>query len=221
MSLKKITGIVLKIFEKDDSSATIKVLGKDGIIFLLVKGYFKKESKNKSNIFLGSISEFEYFENYGKNNYFLLKKATIINFFNYTDPVYKNILEDLYNILQQVESPNKNFYNTFQKYLQEEDYYYKNFLLTYLLNLTLKTKGRGLNNCICSICSRSNDLYCIDLYEGGMLCYQHRTTNDVITNIEYLKAFYYLGKSFDEYKLNSNEETNNYLLNMLKEFNLN
>lgn len=210
----------MNIFNKDENDAIIKVLCWKNIKFFLVKGFFKKESKNKSNIFLGSISEFEYFEKYGFDNYRLLKKAKMITFFDYSKDIHKNILKDLFHMFQLLEKGSERFFLTYKKYLEEEDFFHKNYLLVFLFNLVLITQGKGLNNNFCSICGTSKRLYCFNLYEGGILCFDHKKENS-ITELAYLKAFYFLGKSFEEYKLNSNEQINNDLMNMFKNFYLN
>ena len=218
--INQINGITFNIFEKNNHDVVIKVLAKDKIYFFIAKGFLKKESKNKSNISIGSISNFEFFNNYGNENYFLLKKATIEHAFDFNSHEIKSVLEKIFYILQQIEESNQNIFETYKYFLEEKDFFNKNLFITYLLNLTLKTKGKGINNCFCSICGTNQNLYCFDVNEGGILCFNHKKET-AISKLDYLKAFYYLGKSYEEYKRNTNESINNVLFNILYNFNKN
>lgn len=215
--IKRIIGITLNIYEKNDFDALIKVLSEDQIYFFYIKGFFKQNSKNKSNIFVGSISEFEIFCKYQlSKNYYLLKKAHLINFYDFTS-FQLNKLEKLMYCFQQIEEANYNFFKTYQKFLEDEDFYNKNYLLTYLLVQTLKTKGKELITNECAICRKDKNLFCFNLNEGGMLCFDHKKENS-ISQLEYLKAFYYLGISFEQYKLYANEQINSILFKTIYEF---
>lgn len=217
MQENKIEGLVLNIFEKNEFDAVVKVLSQNSILFLLVKGFFKPNNKNKNNILVGSISQFEYFVNYGKNNYFLLKKATLLFLFDYTDTRHQQNLVSLFNILNQLEVPNEKFFLTYKEYLKEKDYFHTTLLLTFLLNIIFKINGQSFNHNVCSICSTNKHIYCLNLYEGGMLCYKHKKNNS-ITELNVLKAFYYLDQEFELYKRNCDEVTNNTIFLFMKEF---
>lgn len=219
MEEAKIEGLVLNIFEKNEYDAIVKILSEDSIVFLLVKSFFKPNNKNKNNIMIGSISEFEYFLNYGKNNYFLLKRATLKYFLNYTDKQHQQNLANLYSLLNQLEVANNNFYETYKNYLKDKDFYHTSLLITYFTNIIFKINGQEFNHSSCSICGSYKNIFCLDLYEGGLLCYQHKKPNS-ITDLKVLKAFHYLNQDFNHYKKYSDEVINNKLFLMFKDFSL-
>ena len=99
----------------------------------------------------------------------------------------------------------------------EEDFFNKNLLITYLLFLSLSTKGRKIVTTYCVKCKRKNQLYCFDLEEGGMFCFNHKTSGG-ISLLERVRAFYFLGVSWEEYKHNTNESINSYLYKLFVNF---
>lgn len=215
--MKSIEGLVLNIHLKNDHDAVIKILTNDNIMYFLAKGIQKIESKNRNNIFVGSIVEIEYFPNYGKENYFLLKSSQIKYFVNFSlNNIYMN---ELYYIFQFVNQPSNKFlfaYTEFAKNFQDSIQKLE-FILTYLLNLCLSINGKQLNYAHCAICRSNQKLYCFNFYEGGMLCQEHKMSYKS-TPILLLKSFYYLGTNFEQYYLNTNSINNNFLYRSLKSF---
>lgn len=214
---KKINGIVLKIDSKNNFDAIIKVLSIDKIYQFISKGFFKKTGKNNQNIFLGSISEFEFFLKYGKENIFLLKKANIKLFNNFNEKMDIDFYYKLDNLFQSLESFNKDFYNAYKYFLENQTESLKNYLLLYLTIKTLETKGQKLITNKCSMCNVNKNLYSIDLFEGGMLCFKHKTKKS-ISDLEYVKSFYFLSFSFIEYVKNTKENTNIRILKNVWDF---
>lgn len=212
---QEIKAIVLNIYEKNEKDAIIKILSKDKILFLFAKGFYSLESKNKSNISIGSISNFEYFINYGKDDYYLLKKASLINILNFSDDNLKQYIQKILNILNSIEKANNYFYEAYLYFLNNVNYYEINYLITYLYFYLLVTKGYKLNTQFCSICNSNQNLYCIDINEGGMLCIKHKKNNQA-TNLSILKAFFYLGSTYEIYKTQTNESINYFLYKLLR-----
>ncbi len=216
--VNKVLGLCLNIYQKNDDDATIKILSEDRIFFFLVKGFNKLENKNKSNISIGSFSEFEYFEKYKNGNQYLLKKATMICLFDYNNDLNRSIMERLLFSLQKLEEPDKDFFNTYFSFLREGESYYKNHLITYLLFLCLKTQGRSLITTKCIVCKSNQNLYCFNIKEGGMFCFKHRLKFSY-SQLDIVKSFYYLGTKLNEYIKNTNEKNNSELLKLIWNFN--
>lgn len=214
--ITKILAITLNIYPKNDNDATIKILSDSNIYYLLVKGFYKNESKNKANIFIGSISEFEIFNQYGNNNNFLLKKANLINFYDYDDLSNKDINEVLFYLFQQLEEKNSDFFKNYLNYFFNENTN-KKYLLSYLANFVLKTKGKSLILDRCCVCGSNQDLYCIDIHQGGMFCFKHKIEWAINKN-SVVKSFYYLSQSFDDFCQNINNLDNNIILKSLINF---
>lgn len=208
----KIEALVINIYKKNDNDALIKVMSINEIIFIYAKGFYMINSKNSKNIFVGSFSEFEIFKKYSNNsNYFLLKKANLLIFFDFFDKNNNFLTQNILNLFQKIELPSKAIYITFKEFLiNNEINYEKNYVLTYLQNLVLKTNGIIFNNKKCSICKTSKNLYSIDLNEGGMLCFEHKTKKS-INNLKIVKSFYYLDFPLQIYKNNTDEYSNNVL----------
>lgn len=215
--MNTIEGLVLNIHLKKDHDAIVKVLTNDNIMYFLAKGLQKLESKNRNNIFVGSIVEIEYFTNYGKENYFLLKSAQIKHFVDFSSN--NSFFNELYYIFQYINSPSNEFLSTYLNFAQDfQDSMNKiEFVLTYLLNLCLSINGKQLNYLCCTICKSNQKLYCFDFYEGGMLCQEHKM-NHKSMSLSLLKSFYYLGQDFSQYYLNTDEVNNNFLYTSLKTF---
>lgn len=215
--LFKIVAITLNIFQKNEHDAIIKVMSNKDIFFLYAKGFFKLESKNRSNVFVGSISEFEIFKNYGKDNYFLLKKSNIKNFFDFSSEENTSINEKLFYLFQKIEKYNEKFFVCYTNFLLDNEQYKKYFFLTYITNIVLETHGKKLIFNKCVICGTNQDLYCVDVYEGGMLCFLHKS-NKGTSELQIVKAFYNLDNSFKDYYKNSNEKLNNIIFQILFNF---
>lgn len=215
--LFKIDAITLNIFQKNEHDAIIKVMSNENIYLLYAKGFFKPKSKNKANVFIGSISEFEIFKNYGKDNYFLLKKSSIKNFYDFSSEVNININEKLFYLFQKIEKYSKKFFSCYTNFLIDNEHYEKYLFLTYITNIVLETQGKKLIFNRCVICGTNQDLYCVDIYEGGMLCFLHKN-NKGISDLKTIKAFYNLDSSFKDYCKNSNEKQNNVIFNALFDF---
>ncbi len=213
--MSEITGITLNIYDKNEHDVVIKVLSKNRIIFFLVKGFHKLESKNRLNIFIGSISTFEFFNKYNYGDTYLLKKATILNSLELNSN--KPILEKLFYLFQELEESSEQFFQTYLNYVKEEDVYFKYYLITYLTFFVLSTKGKKLKTLFCATCNSNKSLYCIDLDEGGILCINHKSKNGIV-NKNYVKSFYLLDCSFEEYKKHTSEKSNNFLLFLLFNF---
>ncbi len=215
--MKEIEGLILNISYRNDFDAIVKVLAKDNIFYFLAKGLQKLESKNRNNIFVGSIVKIEYFSNYGMQNYFLLKSAQIKYFVDFS--FNSNYTKEFYYIFQFVNSPNNLLLYTYKNFVKNysNNIHKIEFILTYLLNSCLSIQGKKLNYINCSICKTNQKFYCFNFYEGGMLCQKHKMKNKS-TPLSLLKSFYYLGMDFEQYYLHTTLENNNRLYSFLKSF---
>lgn len=218
METKNIDGIVLGIYNYKENDALIKVINDKQKFLLIAKGFNKINSKNRNNIFIGSYVEFEVFENYGiKEEKMLLKKATLKNFFDFSITENKLVLEHLFWLLQNIETPNICFYNEYKDYLINEQWNLNWWMITYFLKYVLTSKGKKVHLTECVICLNNKDLFIFNITEGGIFCWKHRI-KEGITKISFIKSIYYLGVNLNLYQKNTTPQTNKQIFHLLKNY---
>lgn len=218
METKIIKGIVLNIYDYNDNDVLIKIINEKSKLTLLAKGFKKSNSKNRSNVSIGSYVEFEIFEKYGlKNKKKLLKKSKIKKFFDIS-LVDSNLTKKIFWILQQIEEPNYSFYFEYINFLEgleKKEWIYSELIVTYLLKFIFESKGKKINWNVCTICLNNKNLFIFNILEGGMFCWKHKT-NKGITNLNFIKSLYYLGINIDLYCNHTNFQINKKIFNFFK-----
>ena len=144
-------GIVLNIYDQNDNHALIKVLTNKQILYLYAKGFYKPQSKNLSQVFIGSLVNFELFCNYGSETKKLLKKAQIDSFLDF-EKISQQSYQNLIHFLNLLETHNSKFFNEYVKFLKTKNLDCVDWMITYLLNFVLETKGKKLILDRCFIC---------------------------------------------------------------------
>lgn len=217
MKTKIINGIVLNIYHWKEESARIKILTeKDDICFILVKGFYKLENKNKNNIFVGLITSFEVIEKYSINKQYYLKRANMEYFVDLSDKKNQKGMQRILPLLQKIEKSNEKFYCEYKEFLIKWNIEAIEWFETYCSNQILVSNGekRQLNYCV--VCNKNKNLYSFNFDEGGIFCFNHSIDNKyTIYKLKIIKSFYYLGISFEEYYKKTDYFTNKTIFNIL------
>ena len=127
--------------------------------------------------------------------------------------------QEICNIFKFINDPNSVIFNIYLNFVKDfqNNIEKHQFFLTFLISKCLDINGKKLNYQSCVICQTKKNLYCFNIYEGGMLCFDHKMNNQP-TSLKLLKSFYYLGSNFNEYFLYTDELDNNLLKNYLNDF---
>ncbi|MGL5617513.1 MAG: DNA repair protein RecO [Metamycoplasmataceae bacterium] len=196
MQTKKIVGIIISKSLYLDNDEILNVHSENAIIKIYAKGVKKIESKNRPNVIVGSLVDFEILENYSTNVWFFLKKATIIK--GLPDITKNNA--DKIGILIKILWKIRNFsedvfkiYNLLLKDFESHDFYK---IQTFLVSKILESNGEGLSFQNCVICSTNQNLYSFDIAQGGMLCKKH---GKYPTSLDLLKSLYSISDSVEKY----------------------
>ncbi|UUD34788.1 DNA repair protein RecO [Mycoplasmopsis caviae] len=179
----------IKNSPSSDNDAIVEVYSKKGIFFLLAKGINKSESKNRTNLQLGSLVEIEFFQARIQNKMSLLKKATLISDIDYANRFNLIYIQKAITLLKQFP---KAYYPLFESYVNTLNYLGigKNSLLfTFLLSHTLNYFGLGVNVSKCCECNSPSNLCDFKFYKGGFLCGTHMVNQRWTKE---LKSIYYM-----------------------------
>lgn len=220
----KIEGIVINIYQHDnDKNAKVKICTSKGVFFILAKGFFSKKSKNKSNIIIGSIVEFEIFKEYGNKHLMLLKKAKLKNSLpqldNTTDIFYKRLLK----ILQKIENSDLNLINIFKDFLQNYNKNYQLWFITFFYYKILLLNNKKMEVNYCLVCHKNKNLFFFDPVEWGVFCYEHYNRNNYEKSKswfskELIKSLYFLNISFEQYCYLTEAKINQQIFMLLESF---
>ncbi|MGL4252109.1 MAG: DNA repair protein RecO [Metamycoplasmataceae bacterium] len=212
MQTKKILGFIISKSPYLDNDEILNVYGENSIIKVYAKGVKKIESKNRSNVIVGSLVDFEILENYSKNDWFFLKKATTIKSLPDINKNNSDKIETLVKILRKMRNFSNDVFNTYNFLLNnlESENFYK--IQTFLVSRILESNGEGLSFQNCVICSTNQQLYSFDVMQGGMLCKKH---GEHSTPLDLLKSLYSIGESIEKYIKTTNPETNKKIFNIL------
>ncbi|MGL5732904.1 MAG: DNA repair protein RecO [Metamycoplasmataceae bacterium] len=212
MQTKKIIGVIISKSSYLDNDEILSIHGENAIFKIFAKGVKKIESKNRSNVIAGSLVEFEILENYSTNDWFFLKKATIIKGLPEITKNNSRKMEILMKIIWKIRNFNADIYKTYNLLLNDFDSvdFYK--IQTFLVSKILESNGEGLSFQNCVICSTNQHLYSFDVVQGGMLCKKH---GKYPTPLDLLKSLYAMGDSIEKYIEIANPETNKKVFNML------
>ncbi|QSF13904.1 DNA repair protein RecO [Mycoplasma sp. Mirounga ES2805-ORL] len=210
--------IVLSIKDKPESEydCYVDVLTKNGTKRLLARGINKPESKNKANLMIGSISQIEYFKSRLTNSISRLKKATLLNEVDYSNPFNLVFVKKATNFLKNFQDPCQDVFKAYERiliFLNKGDK--QEYLLTYLLGQSLNYFGIGINFSSCSECDTPSNLCDFKLYKGGFLCGEHKVE---IRWTKELKSYYYLFNNLDIFLEQTSPEVNQILFTELVDY---
>ena len=212
METTKIQGIIISKNLYSENDEMLNILTKEELIYIYAKGVRKIESKNRVNVLLGSIVEFEIFNNYSTPNSFLLKKAVSIQDLPDVNKQNATKIETLIKIMKKIYNSHQGVYDNYVLLLSEFEGVDFFWIQSYLLAQILESAGEGLSFVGCVHCSSNQRLFSFDVSEGGMLCEKHGKFK---TPISLLKSFYFLGKPLDQYIKFTSAEDNKKIFKIL------
>ncbi|MDK2819703.1 MAG: recombination protein O N-terminal domain-containing protein [Mycoplasmataceae bacterium] len=209
---KKIIGIIISKNKYLEHDEILNVMTSDALISILAKGVMKLESKNRSNISLCSLVEFEILIKYSSESFFLLKKATLLSSLPPINKLNSHKIETIIRIFKKIRDHNKDIFDICSSIVSDFEgvNFFKN--QSYLISMILDINGEGLSFSSCVLCGTNQDLHSFDVYQGGILCKNHSKSK---TPILLLKSFYHLGQSLDHYISITSPETNKQIFNIL------
>lgn len=209
MSETKCKAILLKINHSDDNKSFLTFLTNEGILQLYAFGLTKVSSKNRYNLFLGSIIEISYFKARLKGSVGKLKKATLIKQVKQNSSSSIKTIILICKILQNFNSKNNmiNFYNYFIDNIGKGK---NNFLITVLLSKLIQFFGIKPILNYCSECKSIKRIVDFKVYNGGFLCQNHAYE---IIPTEDLKSIFNLFYDYNLYIQSAGAQINKYLKN--------
>lgn len=212
MQTKKIKGIIVSKNPYLDNDQMLKVLTEYTLINIYAKGVRKIESKNRSNVNIGSMTEFEVFKSYSTPNSVLLKKAVIINGLPEITKTNAEKIEILIKIISSIKYFHPEIYNVYDLLLKdfESVNYFK--IQSFLISKILESNGEQLSFSFCVNCSSNQNLFSFDVSQGGMLCKKHGKYE---TPVKLLKSFYFMGESLEKYIDSTSAEINQQIFQIL------
>lgn len=212
MKTKIIIGIITSKKNYSENDEMLTVLIENSLIYIYAKGTRKIESKNRANVVLGALSNFEVFENSSSPNSFLLKKATLISSFPEVTKTNSKKIEELIKIFKNIRNNKNQIFNICN--LLISDFNSNNFYKyrTFLISKILLSDGESLSFSFCAFCFTNQNLFSFDVSLGGMLCKKH---GKIKTDINLLKSFYALGQNIEKYIEITSTENNQTIFNVL------
>ena len=212
MQTKIIKGIIVSKTPYAEHDEMLNVLTEEGFLNIYAKGVKKTESKNRINIFRGSLVSFEIFNSYATEHSVLLKKAVMIQALPDVTKTNSMKIESLLKAIKNIREGDIELYKTYIELLNDFDgpNFWKN--QSFLISQILNHMGVGLSFSSCVYCGSNQELLDFDASQGGIICKNH-TKNNVALKL--LKSLFLLGYSREKYVLETSPETNQEVLKMI------
>ncbi|QDY87452.1 recombination protein O N-terminal domain-containing protein [Mycoplasma anserisalpingitidis] len=209
MAESKCKAILLNLTHSDDNKSFLTFLTSDGIMQLYAHGLTKPDSKNRYNLFVGSIVEISFFKARLKGSVGKLKKATLIKQVkSQTQSEIKTVML-LCKILKNFNFKN-NIINFYYYFIDNIGKGKNNFLITILLSKLIYNFGIKPVLSACVECLNQKDLVDFKIYKGGFLCKNHAL--EIIPNQD-LKSIFNLFYDYNLYLQSAGAQINKYLKN--------
>ena len=209
---KKIIGIIISKNKYLEHDEILTVITSDALISILAKGVMKLNNKNRTNVLLCSLVEFEVLTKYSSENFFLLKKANVLHSLPQINTSNSEKIETIIKIFKKIKEHKEDIFALCSLIISQFDspnFFYNK---SYLMSNILKSNGEGLVFSHCVSCGTNQNLSSFDVYQGGILCQNHSMNK---TPLLLLKSFYNLGQSLDCYVSTTSPETNKQIFNIL------
>lgn len=212
MKTKIIKGIIISKSPYLDNDEMLNVLTNESLVKIYAKGVRKIESKNRPNVMLGALVNFEIFESYSSLNSFLLKKATSIRGIPEITKANAQKIEMIIKIIGKIKNFKDDLYDIYNLLLNDFNSAHFFKIQSYFVSKILESNGEGLSFLNCVICSTNQNLFSFDTAQGGMLCKKH---GEHATSLELLKSFYFMGESLEKYVELTSAEVNQKIFNII------
>ncbi|MCV3733905.1 DNA repair protein RecO [Mycoplasma enhydrae] len=195
-------GILLSIKPHLENDAIIQVLFSKNIISLYAKGIQKGTSKNRLNLQLLSLINFEIISSKNPNGLSTLKRATLIKAFPYSEHLQENF-KTIGHFLKK-QTPNNNLEILISAYKQILDNIESSPIhcISYFLLKIAEINGLRPIFHKCVECNNVDNIIDFEFYKGGFLCSKH---SQYSKNIELLRSLYWLSRDLKSFIIESKE----------------
>ncbi|MGV2393169.1 UNVERIFIED_CONTAM: DNA repair protein RecO [Campylobacter lari] len=194
--MKEAIVLNLETYYENPDDGIVTFLDRNGVFKVLAKGINKAQSKNKSNLLIGSLVQIEFFRARLKNKVSRLKKVNLIKTINFSDEFQLKYVLKATKFLTLFTNY---CYEIYQAYIETLNYLNKgksSYLITFLLARSLSYFGIKPQIERCINCKTPGNLCDFSLHKGGFICgkctSKQRWTKE-------LKCFYYIFKSLSVY----------------------
>ncbi|MGX9358063.1 DNA repair protein RecO [Mycoplasma sp. 773] len=207
-------GIVLEIINHGDNDAIIQALTQSGVCYFFAKGIQNVESKNRRNLLLLGLSNFELIRSKFIGNMPRLKRATLVSFFPLQETL-QDIFNKVHYFLKRAGKQNNNFlyarYRVFLENVEKKP----NHSFIYILLAFLDMFGYRQNLSSCVECGDKEHIVDFEFYKGGFLCRNHSQKSK---DINLLRGLYWIEADFEYFKSNIDEIDVIQIINMVISF---
>ncbi len=170
----KTKGIVLSETNYSETSKILNILTEDyGLIGVISKGSRKLKSKLRG--VSNKLNYCEYTISYKENGLSTLIEGSMINslkniYLDFNKAGYSYYLIDLiYQVLK--ENNNKKLFNLLESSLIKRNYGLNPILIALIVEIKLlEYCGVCINLDSCALCGNTDDLYTVDINQGGVIC---------------------------------------------------
>ncbi|MDZ7293127.1 DNA repair protein RecO [Mycoplasmopsis pulmonis] len=198
-------GILLSVKDYSEHDVILKVLFIGSTEAILAKGIRKIESKNRSNLIVGSIVEFIYFKARLETKISRLKKASLIQLFDFTSVQNQFLFQTIFHFINQLTKIDEYFFQSYSDILNYQNKDCNSHIITFLYFRAMKSLGIEPNFSSCYRCGSFAQIVNVKVHEGGFLCSNCSLKRKPI---RMLKNFYYLTFTFKDYLRNTTFDEN-------------
>ncbi|WLP85367.1 DNA repair protein RecO [Mycoplasma seminis] len=178
--------IVLDINQYEENKFLVTFFGQRGAFALYAQGLGKINSKNRSNLLLGSIVEIEYFKARFDSKVGKLKKSTLIKTFDTSKLENSLFFNKLKQLLSQIHVPS-HLFSEYDRYFDEFSNYNQDKILTYFLAQVLVINGYCNYFNKCRICGSTRNFIAFDVELGGFTCIKHEDIQEKMS-LDFLQS---------------------------------
>ncbi|WP_029512793.1 DNA repair protein RecO C-terminal domain-containing protein [Mycoplasmopsis iners] len=200
-TIKKVILLDIRESSENPNDANIQVMDENHCFWLTAKGINKPNSKNRSNLLIGSLIEIEYFSARLRDKTSKLKKAHLLSDIDYNNSALLKFLQKIIIFLKQfAHYPTKNIFFKYQELLEFiNDLNSAQYLFTktYLVHSLLKPLGLEPNYYQCHVCGRKDQIVFFDYNKGGFECQEHSNGYKLPTHL--LANFFNADHNFHDY----------------------
>ncbi|MHA3839333.1 DNA repair protein RecO [Mycoplasma sp. HF14] len=208
--------VVTQIQEYEDNKFLVSFFSSRGYFTLYAQGLHKPQSKNRSNLIIGSVVEIEYFKARFDTKVGKLKKATIIKLFDISNITNAMFFTKLAKIFSYIKSQNHIFLE-YDRYFYDIGKYDNNRILVYFIAQLLVHQGFCNYFNKCRICGSTRNFISFNIAYGGFICFKH-DNEDPDMDIKLLQCIWSSFHSLNSYIFQTTDSINKYILSTYLHF---